>query len=48
VITVGDGKSEQVGPLSRRFLSADEWENSLIVECAVDEICGEECVEVEC
>jgi hypothetical protein len=32
---VGESKSERVGLLSRRFLSADEWENGLIVECAV-------------
>ena len=30
-IIVGESKSEQVGPLSRTLLSADEWENVLVV-----------------
>jgi hypothetical protein len=29
LIIVGKSKSEQVGLSSRRFLSADEWENGL-------------------
>ena len=35
LIIVGESKSEQVGPLSRRFLSAGEWENGVVVECTV-------------
>jgi len=32
---VGESKSEQVGLLSRIFLSADQWKNGLVIECAV-------------
>ena len=35
LIIVGESKSAQVGPLSRRFMSADQWENGLVVECTV-------------
>jgi len=34
-IIVDGSKSEQVGPLSRIFLSTGEWGDARIVECAV-------------
>jgi len=40
LIIVGGSKSEQVEPLSRILLSGDEWENGLVVECAVAERAG--------
>jgi hypothetical protein len=35
LIIVDESKGEQIRQLSRRFLSADEWENGLVVECAM-------------
>jgi len=32
---MGESENEKVGPLSRIFLSAGEWENDLVVERAV-------------
>ena len=35
LVTVGENKSGRVGPLSRVFLSAYEWEIGVVVEYAV-------------